>query len=102
MKNSSPSEKTDFRSSLLQMYFKICVLKNCTNSTGKQLYNSRFSKAADLKTCNSVKKGLQHRGFLEKFEKFLSTHCFYTTAPVAASEVQLMFSKESRTKAGVA
>ena len=36
---------------------------------------------------NFVKKRLQHRLFPVKFAKFLTTPFFYSTAPVAASEV---------------
>ena len=56
-----------------------------------------FNKVAGLKVSNSIKKRLQRRPFLVKFEKFLSTP-FYRTVSVATSEVYLGFSKESRTK----
>ena len=52
-----------------------CSLK-FVNSTGKHLCWSLsfFNKAAGLKTCNSVKRRLQHRGFPVKFAKSPRTH----------------------------
>ena len=57
-------------------FFKIEVLKNFANSTGKQ----------GLKVCNFIKNRLQHRCFPKKFAKFLITAFFYRTFPVAASK----------------
>ena len=51
------------------MFFKIGARKNLSNFTSKH-----------VKTCNFVKKRLQHRCFPVKFAKFLRT------PPMAASE----------------
>ena len=40
------------------------------------MLESLFNKAADLKTCNPIKKRLRHRCFPMKFAKFLRTHFF--------------------------
>ena len=61
------------------MFFKIGVLKNFANFTGKHLLESLFIKAAGLKACNFNKKRLQHRCFPVKFAKCLRT------PPTAAS-----------------
>ena len=66
-----------YRSICWQMFFKIGVLKNLTNFTGKHLCLSLiFSNVADLICCNFIKKRLQHRFFPSKFAKFLSTPFF--------------------------
>ena len=65
------------RSSRLQMFFKIGVLKNCANFTGKHLCWSLFLKnSCSLKACNFIIKRLQHRCFTVRFTKFLKTHSF--------------------------
>ena len=52
--------------------FKLGVLKNFVNSSGKRLCRSLF--LIKLQTsCNSIKKKLQHRCFPVKFAKFLRT-----------------------------
>ena len=58
------------RSSRLQMFFKIVVLKSFANFTGKHLCWSLFKnlQAEDLQL---HKKSLQHRCFLVKTAKFL-------------------------------
>ena len=57
------------------MFFKIGVLKNFANFTGKHLLESLFEKVASLKACNFIKKRLQHRCqvFPVKFTNFLRT-----------------------------
>ena len=58
--------------SSLQMFFKIAVLKNFANSTGKHLCWRYFLiKLQSWK--DSIKKRLQHRSFPVKFAKFLRT-----------------------------
>ena len=65
------------RSSRLQMFFKIGVLKNCANFTGKHLCWSLFLKnSCSLKACNFIIKRLQHRCFPVRFTKFLKTPSF--------------------------
>ena len=64
-----------FRSSCSQMFFKIGVLKNFANFTGRHLYWSPF--LIKLQTfCNFIKKRLQQRCLPVKFVKFLRTHSF--------------------------
>ena len=48
------------------------------------MFEYLFNKVAGAKTCNSVKKGLQHRCFPVKIAKFLIT-LFYRTPALAAS-----------------
>ena len=48
-------------------------LKYFVDSTGKHELESLFDKAADLKTCNSIKKGLQRMCFSVKFAKIFKT-----------------------------
>ena len=68
------------RSSRLQMFFKIGFVKNFANFTGKKhVLESLFNKVAALKTCNSIRKRIQHRRSPVKVTKFLKT------GPVAAS-----------------
>ena len=60
------------RSSRSQIVFKIGVLKNLRNFTGKDLcWESLFNKVAYLMACNFTEKRLQHRYFPVKFRKFL-------------------------------
>ena len=58
--NIEPWER-HYRSSCSLIFFKIGVLKNFANFTGKHLLESLFNKVAGLKTCNFFKKRLQHR-----------------------------------------
>ena len=48
------------------------------------MFEYLFNKVAGAKTCNFIKKRLQHRCFPVKIAKFLIT-LFYRTAAVAAS-----------------
>ena len=66
------------------MFFKVGVLKNFANFTGKHILKSLFNKVAGLKSCNFIKKRLQHTCFAVEFEKFLKT-TFLRTATVDAS-----------------
>ena len=59
------------RSSRLQIFFKIGVLKNFAIFTGKHLCLCLFNKVAGLKSCNFIKKRLQHRCFPVNIVKFL-------------------------------
>ena len=58
-----------YRSSRLQMFFKIVVLRNFEIFTGKHLCWS-------LQTCNFIKKRLQHRCFPVNISNFLRTASF--------------------------
>ena len=60
-----------YKSSHSQMFFKIDLLKNSSNFTGKHLWQILFS----IKLWNFVKMGLQHRCYLVKF------HLFYRIPP---------------------
>ena len=62
-----------FRSSRLQMFFKIGVLKSFANFTGKYLCRSLFLKNLQAEDLQLHKKRLQHSCFLVKFSKFLRT-----------------------------
>ena len=73
-----------------QMLFRISVLKKFANSTGKHL--------CWRQSCNpkgSIKKRIQHRCDICKI---IEDNFFYRTVPVPASDVQLVFWKESRRK----
>ena len=71
MKIGSPNERTGFRSSRSQMFFKIGVLKNFAKiSTRKHLLESLFNKVWGLKNYNSIKKRFQHRCFSLEFAQF--------------------------------
>ena len=59
------------RSSLRMCYVKKCVLKSFANFTGKHMHCSLF--LIRLKTCNFIKRRLQHRCFPVKFAKILRT-----------------------------
>ena len=61
------------------IFFKVRFLKDFAIFTGKQLLlEFLFNKVVDLKVCNFVKKGLQHRCFP-----------FHRIPPVAASVWQM-------------
>ena len=66
--------KTTFRSSRLQMFFKIDVLKNFTIFTGKHLCWNKF-----------IKKRLQLTFFSYEYCKIFKNRCFYRTPPVVVS-----------------
>ena len=68
-----------YRSRRWQMFFKIAVLKNFVNFTGKHVsvLESLFNKVASLKVCNFMEKRLQHRAFPVKFTKFFK-NAFFT------------------------
>ena len=59
------------RSSRLQIFLKIGILKNFANVTGKDLRWSLFSKNLHAEVLQLHKKRLQHRCFPVKFAKFL-------------------------------
>ena len=71
------------RSSRLQMFFEISVLKNVTIFTGKHLCCSLF--LMKVVACNFIKKRLQRRIFKNIFKNLLRT-AFFTTPLMAASE----------------
>ena len=57
-----------------QMFFKMGILKNLANFTGKHLCWSLFLiKLQAFQACNFIKKRLQHRCFPMKFAKFIRT-----------------------------
>ena len=58
------------------MFFKLGVTNNFTNFTEKHLFRAVFNKVAGLKTCNFIKKRLQHAVFFMKFAEVLRTYCF--------------------------
>ena len=61
------------------------ILENFTNFAEKTpVLESLLNKVADLKTCNFIKRRLQHRCFPVKFAKFLRT------SPVATFETKHM------------
>ena len=64
-----------FRSSSMQMFFKIGVVRNVTISRGKHLCWGLFNKIAGLTVCNfisaSSQKRLQHKCFPENIAKSL-------------------------------
>ena len=62
---------TTIRSSPLQMFYKIGVLKNVANFTGKHLCWSLFLIKLQTWICNFNKRRLQHSHFSVKFAKFL-------------------------------
>ena len=66
----------NFRSTLSQMFFKIGVFKHFANHRKVHLLESLFNKGKGLKTCNFIKKRLQHRCFPDKFVKLLRTYSF--------------------------
>ena len=74
-------------SSRSQMFFKIAVLKNIANFTGKRLYWSLFLIKLQVLKLNFTEKRLQHRWFPVKFAKFLRT------PPVTASESKYLQNK---------
>ena len=59
------------------MYFKIDILKNFANFTGKiDMLESLFKKVSGPQACKFIKKKLQHRCFSVKLARFSST--FFT------------------------
>ena len=65
--------KNTSRSSRLQMFFKIGVLRSVANFTGKHLCSSLFLKNFQAGGLQLHKKRLQHSCFPVKFAKFLRT-----------------------------
>ena len=61
------------RSSHLQMFFKIVILKSFANFTGKHLCWSLFFKNVQAQGLQLYLKRLQHRCFPVRFTKFLKT-----------------------------
>ena len=79
----------EVRSSCSVILFKIGVLKNFANLTGKHLCQSRFfNKTAGLRHVIFLKKRLWRRCFLLNFAKSIRTHFLIRTPPVAASFVR--------------
>ena len=60
------------RTSRLQLFFKISVLKNLFHFK-TSMVEFLFNKVAALKACNFIKKKLQHKCFLVNIAKFLRT-----------------------------
>ena len=63
----------NFKSSLLQMFFKIDVLKNLAMFTERPVLELLFNIVAGLEDCNYIKKRFQHKCFLVNIAKFLRT-----------------------------
>ena len=69
------------RSSHLEVFYKIGVLKNFEKLTGKHLCRSLFSnKVAALTPASLLKQRLQHRCFLVNFAKYLRTALLKNTS----------------------
>ena len=66
-----------FRSSCSQIFFKIVVLKNFANFTGKHLVWSLFFLK---KMYNVIKERIQHRRYFVKSAKFLRTPFLQNTS----------------------
>ena len=65
------------RSSRLQMFFKISILKKFLKLYSKtSVVEFLFNKVATLKGCNFVKKKLRHTCFPVNIAKFLRTSFF--------------------------
>ena len=80
------------RRSRSQMFFKIDVLKNFANYTGKHPCWSLFNKVEGLKACNFIiKKRLQHRCFPVKFVKFVKTLFFIEHLRWLLLDLQILF-----------
>ena len=62
------------------LQFEIGVFKNFAILTVKHLCWSLFNKVAVLKTCNFIKKRLQHRCFPVKIARFLRTPFLHNTS----------------------
>ena len=58
-------------------FFKIGVLKNFKNFTGKLLVGVPFNKDAGPKACTFIENRLQHRYFPVKIANFLRTAPFF-------------------------
>ena len=65
------------RSSHSQMFFKIGILTNSANFTGKHFCSSLL--LIKLQASNVIKKSLQQRCFTVNFAKLLRVHFFYRT-----------------------
>ena len=89
IKEGSQSERADFRSTGLQKFFKINVRNNLKFHRKTPVLEFLFNKVAGPQYCSS-----------ENCKIFKNTF-FYRTAPVAASKVKLVLSKESETKTRV-
>ena len=72
----SKFELSNFRSSRLQVFFKIRVLKNFAYFTGKHMCRNLFLK----KVAGRLKKGLQHGSFPVIFAKFLKKRFLENTS----------------------
>ena len=74
-----------FRRTRPQIFFKIDVLKNFANFTGKHLCGSLFSiKLQSLRSANLLKMGSNIVTFLWNWWSFFMNSFFYGTPPVAA------------------
>ena len=74
-----------YKSSHLQVFFKIGVFKNVTIFTEKHLCWSLFNKVAGVKAYNFIKKRLRHRCFPVNTAKIFKNSFFYRTPLIAAS-----------------
>ena len=70
----------NYRSIRSQMFFKIGILQNFANFTGKNLCWSLFNEVVGPQACNLIKKRLQHKCFPVKFAKILRTPFLQNTS----------------------
>ena len=93
MKKSTPGERTVFRTSRSQMFFKMGVLKNFANSIRKRLgWSLSLIKLHTSRPATLLKRDFKTGIFLAKF--------FTEQLLVAASEIWPLFLEESGTKNG--
>ena len=83
------------------MLFKLDFPKNFANLIGKHLRWSLFNKVAGRKSCNFIKKRLQHRCFRMKFAKFQETLFLYRALPMFASESSIIDVRQVSAEAAV-
>ena len=68
----------NYRSSHLQLFFKIGVIKNFAIFTGKHVLKSLFNKlrACNCQACNFIKKRIKRRCFSVNLAKFFRAAFF--------------------------
>ena len=84
--NESHEKETIETVSSSQIFFKIGVLKNFANFTGKHLWmESLFNTVAGLKACNFITKTLHSGAFLCEICEIFKSTFFYSTSPQVAT-----------------
>ena len=80
------------------MFFKIVVVENFTNFTGKHLSRSLFNKAIGPQNYNFTRNRLQHRGFLVKFLRtpLLTEHLRWLLLTVLGFQLVTLLKKLKR------